>query len=290
METRERESAPSLLPSYAKAILGALVPGGSDELPDHGVALNDVEIDPERVAAFNRVCGFGVRDAVPTTYPHILGFPLAMSLMTERAFPFALLGLVHVANRIEQRRPIAIAERPDLCVWAENLRPHRRGRQLDLVTEAKIDGAVAWLEHSTYLRQGKADGEEGGSKPAEEGPQGPPPGGESGAVWEVPGDIGRRYADVSGDRNPIHLHPLSARVFGFPRAIAHGMWMKARSIAAFEGRVPDAHMVEVAFRSPLLIPAKARFRSAERDGGWAFALQREDGERDHLIGSVEPLA
>ena len=27
------------------------------------------------------------------------------------------------------------------------------------------------------------------------------------AQWKVPGDIGRRYADVSGDRNPIHLHP-----------------------------------------------------------------------------------
>jgi hypothetical protein len=66
METRERESAPSLLPSYAKAILGALVPGGSDELPDHGVALNDVEIDPERVAAFNRVCGCATRCRPPT--------------------------------------------------------------------------------------------------------------------------------------------------------------------------------------------------------------------------------
>jgi acyl dehydratase len=290
METRERESSPSLLPSYAKAVLGALLPGGSDELPDHRVGLNDVKIDPERVAAYNRVCGFGVRDSVPMTYPHILGFPLAMALMTERAFPFALLGLVHVANRIEQRRPIGLSDRPDLSVWAENLRPHRRGRQLDMVTEAKVDGAVAWLEHSTYLRQGKTDGGNGGGDRREEEPDEPPLVGESPAVWDVPGDIGRRYADVSGDRNPIHLHPLSARVFGFPRAIAHGMWMKAYAIAAFEGRVPDAHVAEVAFRSPLLIPGKARFRSGERDGGWSFALEREDGEREHLTGSIEPLA
>lgn len=286
VETRERDSAPSLLPSYAKAVVGSLLPGGSDELPGHRLGLKAAEIDPEHVAAYARVCGFGIRDAVPATYPHILGFPLAMSLMTERSFPFALLGLVHVANRIEQRRPIAVGARPDLCVWAENLRPHRRGRQLDLVTEVRLDGEVAWLEHSAYLRQGKADGEGEGGRP-EPGPVGEL--GASSAVWDVPGDIGRRYADVSGDRNPIHLHPLSARMFGFPRAIAHGMWMKAHALAAFEGRIPDAHVVEVEFRSPLLIPGRACFRSGRRDGGWAFALERPDGERPHLTGSIAAL-
>ncbi len=288
VETRERESSPSLIPSYAKAVVGALVPGGSDELPDHGIGLKGVEIDLERVADYNRVCGFGVRDAVPTTYPHILGFPLAMSLMTERSFPFALLGLVHVANRIEQRRPIAITDRPDLSVWAENLRPHRRGRQLDLVTEARIDGEVAWLEHSTYLRRERTEDENGGGEGSEER-EAPDVAGEGGASWDVPGDIGRRYADVSGDRNPIHLHPLSARLFGFPRAIAHGLWTKAHAIAAFEGRVPDAHVVEVEFRSPLLIPGRALLRSGAQDGGWAFVLESTDGERRHLTGTIEPL-
>jgi hypothetical protein len=287
VETRERDSAPSLAPSYAKAVLGALVPGGSDELPDHAIGLRAVAIDGEHVADYNRVCGFGVRDAVPPTYPHILGFPLAMSLMSERAFPFALLGLVHVANRIEQRRPIATTHRPDLCVWAENLRPHRRGRQLDMVTEARIDDEVVWLEHSTYLRRGKADGETATEASGERDE--PDVAGGSGALWDVPGDVGRRYADVSGDRNPIHLHPLSARLFGFPRAIAHGMWTKARSLAAFDGRIPDSHVAEVEFRAPLLIPGRARLDSGARGGGWAFALRSPDGERRHLSGSIEPL-
>jgi acyl dehydratase len=287
VETREHESAPALLPAYAKALVGALVPGGSDELPDHRLGLRSVGIDRERVADYNRVCGFGVRDAVPPTYPHILGFPLAMSLMTERSFPFALLGLVHVANRIEQRRPIAITDQPDISVWAENLRRHRRGRQLDMVTEAKVDGDVAWLEHSTYLRREKT--ENGGSEESAEDRGPPSVAGESGAQWDVPGDIGRRYADVSGDRNPIHLHPISARLFGFPRAIAHGMWTKAHAIAAFEGRAPGSHVAEVEFRSPLLIPGRARLRSGARDGGWAFILESTDGEREHLTGSIDPL-
>lgn len=288
VETQERESAPSLIPSYAKAVLGALVPGGSDELPDHAIGLKGAEVDPEQVADYNRVCGFGVRDAVPPTFPHMLGFPLAMSLMTERSFPFALLGLVHVANRIEQRRPIEITDSPEVRVWAENLRPHHRGRQLDLVTEAKVDGEVAWLEHSTYLRREKTDGE-ASSADADEGSEPEEGSLESEAVWNVPGDIGRRYADVSGDRNPIHLHPLTARLFGFPRAIAHGMWTKARSLAAFEGRIPDSHVSKVDFRAPLLIPGKARFRSGGRGGRWVFVLESPDGERQHLTGSIDPL-
>src|SRR5918997_381697 len=239
--------ARSLLPSYAKAVVGPLVPGAGKDLPDHSLEETEVEIDAEHLAAYNRVCGFGLRDTLPPTYPHILGFPLQMSLMTERAFPFALLGMVHVANRIDQRRPIAITDRPDLCVWAENLRPHRRGRQLDLVLEAKLDGEVVWLEHSTYLRRGKS--EEDSEMPDAEEREEPEVTSESGALWDLPGDIGRRYADASGDRNPIHLHPLTARLFGFPRAIAHGMWTKARCLAALEPSLPGAYEVEVEFRS-----------------------------------------
>jgi acyl dehydratase len=286
VETRRRESPPSLLPSYARALLGGLIPGGGGELPEHAVSIDEIGIDRVRVAAYARACGYPVRDAVPVTYPHVLGFPLAMSLMSERSFPFALLGLVHVANRIEQRRPLSLAERPALRVWAENVRPHRRGRQLDLVTEVTAEGEIAWREHSTYLRQGK-DGDDGGSRQA--GPSEPGEALWTSALWHVSGDVGRRYAEVSGDRNPIHLHPLAARLFGFPKAIAHGMWMKARCLAAFEGRVPDACTAEVEFRSPLLLPAKARLRSGRSDGGWAFVLERPDGERPHLTGSIAPV-
>ena len=58
--------------------------------------------------------------------------------------------------------------------------------------------------------------------------------------WRLPGDLGRRYAAVSGDRNPIHLYPLTAKALGFPRQIAHGMWSLARCVAALENRLPDA--------------------------------------------------
>ena len=277
---------PSLLPSYAKAIVGPLIPGGGDDLPDHDVEQADTEIDPEHLAAYNRVCGFGVRDALPPTYPHILGFPLQMKLMTERAFPFALLGMVHIGNRIEQRAAIPLTARPTIRVRAENLRPHRRGQQLDMVTEAELDGEVVWLEHSNYLKRGSGADESTPPNPLTERIE---PGTlTESAIWKVPGDIGRRYAEVSGDRNPIHMHPISARLFGFPSAIAHGMWTLARSLAAFEGRYPAAHTSEVAFQAPLRIPGKARLADEPRDSGWDFSLESPDGERAHVVGTIDP--
>lgn len=274
---------PSLAPLYAKALLGSLplplIGAGGDELPDTVKEAAGVEVDRANLAAYQKVCGFRVSDALPATYPHVLAFPLAMALMTDRSFPFGLLGLVHVANRIEQRRVLGAAEPLDLRVWAEELRPHPRGRQLDVVAEASAGGEVVWTDRSTYLKRGKGSGERA------ERPE--PPADPAAATWKVSGDIGRRYAAVAGDRNPIHLHPLSAKAFGFPRAIAHGMWTKARCLGALEARLPDAYSVEVAFRAPVLLPATVRFASEARGGGWAFALTGRDGERVHLTGAVE---
>src|SRR4051794_18993516 len=206
-----------------------------------------------------------------------------MSLMTDRSFPFSVLGLVHIANRIELLAPIEIGARLGLAVWAENLRPHRKGRQFDLVSEASVEGTTMWRGRSNYLHREKSE-DSGASSPDEE--LSVPDDLGVTADWDVPGDQGRRYAEVSGDRNPIHMHPLSARLFGFPSAIAHGMWSKARCLASFEGRLPDAFTVEAAFKAPLRIPGKARLRSGAVDGGWAFRLESRDGEHTHVIGSV----
>lgn len=259
--------------AYAKAAIGPLIPGRPDELPDDR-AEREVEVDSDHLAAYDKVCGFRFSDRLPATYPHVLAFPLSLALMTSRKFPFPLLGLVHVENRIEQRRPLTAADPLALTVWTENLRPHRRGRQFDVVAEARTDGELAWLGRSTYLRRG--GGGEGGE--SADPPEVPP-----GAVWKVPSDVGRRYAKVSGDGNPIHVNPLAARLFGFPRMIAHGMWMKARCLAAFEGRLPDAFTVAVEFRRPLTIPGEAAFGSA----GGRFVLATPGDGKPHLIGKLE---
>ena len=285
MDVKELEGPPSLAPLYLKA-LATSVTGGGDELPENGLTLADVAIDPHHLAAYSEVCGFRVRDELPITYPQVLGFPIAMRLMTDGEFPLPLLGLVHIANRIVQRRSLRVSDPLTLRVRAEHLRPHAKGRQVDVVTEALADGEEAWTATATYLRRGGGSDSAGdsGKKDGEEGA----PGAElrRTATWEVAGDIGRRYAGVSGDRNPIHLHWVTARLFGFPSAIAHGMWMKARCLASFEGRLPEAPVAEVSFKTPMLLPAKAAFASAAEDGGFAFGLYDARKGAPHLSGSV----
>jgi MaoC like domain len=284
LETTELQGAPSLARLYAQAVLGPMIPGGDAELPDRRIVLRGAEVEPDRVTSYARVCGFRIRSTVPGTYPHVMAFPLHMCLMTDRSFPFSVLGLVHIANRIDVARQIPCDASLDFTVWAEDLRPHRRGRQFDLIAESTLDGELAWRGRSTYLhRGGGGDGASGEDSDRDEEAEGNL---ETTAEWRVPGDMGRRYAGVSGDRNPIHMHPLSARLFGFPTAIAHGMWTKARCLAAFEGRVGERFTIDVRFGSPLRIPGRARFLSGRGGEGWRFRVESPDGEHRHLVGTI----
>jgi hypothetical protein len=268
---------------YARALVGAAQPRRGDALPDDVLERDDVEIDREHLAAYDRVCGFRLGERLPPTYLHVAAFPLAMELMTRSSFPFSVLGLVHVTNVIDELRPVAAAERPSLRVWAEDLRAHRRGRQFDLVAEARVGDELVWTDRSTYLRRESSAGDNPGRPEPE-----PEPPAEAAARLDVPGDIGRRYAAVSGDRNPIHLHALGAKLFGIRGPIAHGMWMKARCLA-FEDQLGKPARYTVRFKQPLRIPARAGLASAQRGDDLVFALRDGDGDKVHLTGSIGAL-
>jgi hypothetical protein len=277
--------SPGLTALYGKALLRQLPlvgASGGDTLPDTVLTLDDVEVDRDALREYDEVCGFRLSDAAPPTYLHVPAFPLAMELMTRGDFPFGVMGLVHIANRIEQQRAVRAGETVALRVHAEGLTDHDRGRQFDIVSEAFAAGGESiWLEHSTYLRR-----EGGGSS----GRRDSSSSGSRGAVWRIPGDAGRRYAAVSGDRNPIHLHGLAAKLFGQKAAIAHGMWTKARCVAALQGHLPAAFSVDVAFKLPVLLPATVAFSSWADGGVRRFALRDARSGRPHVEGSVSPSA
>jgi hypothetical protein len=286
MATRELSNSPSMLPLFARAG-AAMVPGashlpfvgggGGPDVPDLTLRLTDVIVNGGRLAKYDRVCGFRLRDVLPPTFPHILAFPLQLSLMTDPSFPFPAIGLVHIYNRITQHRAIGSSERLRIDVWATPVEEHPRGKQFSLRTEVRVGDELVWEEISTNLKRG--GGSEAAKAPGTELPRAEDL--PATATWDLPGDLGRRYGSVSGDLNPIHVHPLSARLFGFPSAIAHGMWTKARCLAAIESRLPEAFTVEVAFKKPILLPGKVEF--CEADGpGEAFDVQF--GVRDPCKG------
>jgi acyl dehydratase len=279
MRSRTLTDAPRLSWLYLQAVATARL-GGGGELPDVELVRPDVTPDPDHVAAYVRVCGGALRDRLPALYPHLLAFPLQVQLMAERAFPLPLPGLVHLRNTVTQHRPVLGTEALTLRVHAENLVAHAKGAQVDLVSAAEVAGERVWSSRSTYLARG-ATAPAGALPPDLEVTPGAPTG-----VWHLPGDLGRRYGAVSGDVNPIHLHPLAAKAFGFPRAIAHGMWCKARAVAALEARLPAEFTVDVAFRRPVLLPSTVDHWAGRTGADWDFALLRPATGEPHLVGTV----
>ncbi|SED06275.1 Acyl dehydratase [Nocardioides exalbidus] len=243
-----------------------------------------VGVERARVEAYAGVCGFPRKDVVPLTYPHLRAFPLHMAIMSDPAFPYPAIGMVHVENVITAHRAIGVGERLDVTTAVGEPRPHARGVLLDFVTtvSAAAGGDTAWESTSTYLRRGRTvDGDPAPGLEVLDPPTG-------GVRWRLPADLGRTYAAVSGDANPIHLYPLTARALGFRRQIAHGMWTLARSVAAIENRLPDAVTVEVAFKKPVFLPGTVSYAARQDDTGWTFAMTSPKDGSPHLLGRTTP--
>ena len=269
----------ALLSPFKRPRPGVAFSGGRLVLPG-------LRVDLARLAAYERVCGFPTGDdALPITYPHVLGFPLAMRIMSGRAFPLPLLGLVHTSISLTRHRPLpATGTTYELAVHVDRLAPHRRGTEAVVVTELREGGEVVWESESTYLARHRTGGQVSDPAPGSAEPPLPVAGPALPVVgeWRLGADVGRRYGAVSGDRNPIHLSPLTARLFGFPRAIAHGMWTAARCLAAHG--TPAAAHVHVDFRAPVLLPGTVAF--AAEGGRFELRGTGDDGERVHVRGRV----
>ena len=274
---------PSGLKNLLRAAAGALpfVPR-SDSLPDRTLTVDDLEIDTANVAAYANVTGLRFGDTVPLTYPFALTFPTVMSLVTGFDFPFAAMGSVHIENHITSYRPIAVTDTVGVAVHAENLREHRKGLLVDIVTDIKVGNDTAWHQVTTFLHQQRTSLSDEPKPPPEKQPKPGPPN----AVLRItPGQI-RHYASVGGDHNPIHTNAIAAKLFGFPSVIAHGMFSAAAVLANIEGQLPDAVSYSVRFAKPVVLPAQAGLYVGRVDGGWELNLRDLKKGEPHLKGTV----
>ncbi|HTH87700.1 MaoC/PaaZ C-terminal domain-containing protein [Mycobacterium sp.] len=277
---------PSGLMNLVRAAAGALpfVPRG-EKLPDRTITVDELAIDPANVAAYANVTGLRFGDAVPLTYPFALTFPTVMSLVTGFDFPFAAMGSVHIANQITQHRPILVTDTVSVRTHAENLREHRRGLLVDIVTDVNVGNETAWHQVTTFLHQQRTSlSDEPKPSPQKQPKPGPP-----NAVLRItPGQI-RHYASVGGDHNPIHTNPIAAKLFGFPTVIAHGMFSAAAVLANIEGQLPDALKYSVRFAKPVVLPARAGLYVDRISDGWQLTLRNMSKGDPHLTGTATAL-
>ncbi|MGV0851815.1 MaoC/PaaZ C-terminal domain-containing protein [Mycolicibacterium phlei] len=277
---------PSGLMNLARAAAGALpFVQRPSTLPDRRVSADDIAIDPANVAAYAAVTGLRFGDTVPLTYPFALTFPSVMSLVTGFDFPFAAMGSVHIENHITQYRLIAVTDTVSVKVHAENLREHRRGLLVDIITDVSVGTEQAWHQVTTFLHQQRTSLSDEPKPPPQKQPKLGPPN----AVLRItPGQI-RHYASVGGDHNPIHTNPVAAKLFGFPTVIAHGMFSAAAVLANIEGQLPDAVKYSVRFAKPVVLPATAGLYVDRVADGWDLTLRHLKKGDPHLFGTVRAL-
>ena len=256
---------------------------GTPVLPKERLVRSAVGLSAAGIAAYGRACGFRREQGVPLSYPHVLAFPLHLMLLTRPSFPYPASGMVHLANRIRQHQRLHEGQALRLEVYAERWVAHPKGQALSIATRAYSAGTLAWESDSLYLRRDVKDpiGEPwGDALPLQE----------HGLLrtqrWVLPADLGRRFAKVSGDFNPIHTSVIGAKLFGFRRAIAHGMWTLGRALAAQQppGGLDQAE-AHCDFKLPIFLPGQvALWQHPVTGPRREFEVRNFAGDKPHMRG------
>lgn len=281
-------SAPALLPAYLKILFSRKPRLACGTLPRIEAALSEFRVDRRKLARYEQVCGEPSSDRLPIAFPHVLATPLHLAMLASDAFPWNLFGVVHVRNRIVQKRPLRLDDSGEIRAYIEPHNVTLRGQELRLQTEVSTGGETIWSETSVLLCRMAEQARPSGPPPRDFAQ--PPQENVRTEAFTIPAAVGRRYARVSGDFNPIHMADVFARMFGFKRAIAHGMWTLARCAASIgSGAFAGACTMDVAFKLPISFPADVILESWSAQGDIGFALRDATGaRRAHLLGKVSP--
>lgn len=284
-------------PRNGGALVRSLFAARPAQAPDaqHGIRFDahwrGARADAARLARYRQVCDLPDTGTLPLLYLHAMAMPLHMAILSHARFPLRLLGLVHWSNQIESLRPIANGEAVDMHCTLDGIQTTERGQSFAIHTTLNTGGTVAWRETSTFLSPLARS--KSGKKPALDASE--PDWGTPIAQWAVQGNAGRRFAGPSGDWNPIHVSALTARLFGYPRAIAHGMFSAARCLALLQANLPaDAPLaLDLRFKRPLLIPGQVALHTAQGadqdQGATRFVLKVQPGGEPHIDGTLRRL-
>ncbi len=279
-------------PSNGSGLLGSLLARRPAQAPAEALGMrfhaqwNGVRARSAQLARYRTVCDLPAGPALPLLYLHALAMPLHMAILSHPAFPLRLLGLVHWSNRIESLQPVANDAVLSLECTLNGITPTERGQSFSLHTTARVQGAVVWREVSTFLSplaKRKSDSATK-ARPASEVPE--PDWGAPVAQWPVAANAGRRFAGPSGDWNPIHVSAFTARLFGYPRAIAHGLFSAARCLELLQANRPATHPVtlDLRFKRPLLIPGSVALHTAPEGPATRFVLRVQPTGEPHIEG------
>ncbi len=284
MNTRHFSQLPKPYLAYPKVIQGLIFkkPKAEKVLPLVEYVVDSFKVDQKHLKAYNEVCGFKNNGYIPAIYLTVLSQSLQMHMMTSEAFPFPILGLVHIRNQVKQYRKVGVNETLTLSCKFGELQPHDKGVQFDFITTVKVGNEVVVEALTTYLSRQKTD-----AKAAAKSAESKAPDYKLNTEWKISENTGRRYAMTSGDFNLIHIHAVTAKAFGFKQAIAHGMWSKAKALANLS--LPDAYEADVWFKLPMYLPSKVEFLTAQAANDTDFLIRNSKNQKPHVTGHVKAI-
>ncbi|CAI8263755.1 MAG: Uncharacterised protein [Porticoccaceae bacterium UBA1117] len=275
----ELSELPGLLGLFRKAVVKSDNFELGQPFPFLSNYVKGVQIEKKHLLAYQKLLGFEQNEQVPPTYLSMLGFPMILRLMTHADFPMKAMGQVHLSNEISVFKNFPMHQAITLTAGINNSRVTSRGVEWSVELIAKADGELVWSSESTMLHRCKTGVRRQGLPVIVRA-------GES-QTWAIDGGMGRRYASVSGDYNPIHLSAISAKLFGFKKAIVHGMWSKARCLAVLKDQLPESgYRVRANFHRPLFLPSNVLFYSERKADMTSFSIFNQTGEQAHMDGCI----
>lgn len=275
----ELKSIPTALDVYPR-IATTLLKKTKAFLPSIEIRINNVSISTDDTQKYLDVCGFQKSNIIPSSYLFVHTFSLKTYLLSSFEIPFPVLGMVHFANHAKQIEPLAYNQKFDIICRTGNLIAHQKGQAFEVETIIEVNGKRVFEETMVNLCKDKNEGIGKVFDASIDNIEG----NHESQTWTLEDGLGLKYAQASGDFNPIHLHPITAKLFGFNRHIIHGMYSASRILAQFPEKYENAHEFSVAFKTPIYLPNQVVFRHQLQSDKIVFDVVDKTQTQPHLKG------
>jgi hypothetical protein len=280
----------------------------------------EIQINATHYDRYNKIVNWepGLVSVIHPNYLQVLTIPMQIEMMVNKPFPFKPVGLVHLANHIEvnwlpvKNAKLMLKTSFNGLIW------HKKGWVFAVLSEGFVNGKLAVSGTSYYLsRRTHVQGHDSQAvdhdinpvelysmaQHAQKQPSVIPvvnavaSGFDNTCELNFPVDVGRKYAGVSGDFNPIHLTRWTAKLMGFRKAIAHGMYSKALclSLVVKQERQNSKWVLaqtpmrfSTQFMQAIYLPTRCELRVSRELNLINFSLNSQSGskEKEHLRTNI----
>lgn len=257
---------PAILPLYLACLLKKAQPQSQENAINNlTLTFNDCHIDSKKLEKYNVFYGRkSQKETVTASYIHLLVFRPQLKFLLNKALPFPVMGLVHMFNDIILHKRILVNDKIDIKISVKDFHQGKKGKELTLHTEVIRQGELVWESFSGYLYPSKKKHQKSSVNPVAKTPVDS----DVKSIWNLPSNLGRRFALLSGDANPIHTYKLAAKLFGFKQAIAHGMCMALKcehELAKLRHDSSPLRRLYVEFKKPIYLPNSVIFKANNLD-------------------------